>query len=321
MTTEAKVGAFVIASVLILASAIYFVHTTQTVRGQIPYTTHLRYAGGLAPGAAVLFGGIKVGQVTAVRPWSEDPTRIEIVFAVKSGTPVNEKSTARVGTVSIMTNPVLSITTGSNDARRLSAGGVVSSAESVSLEEVEGTVAALAESANVLMTELRREIPELTSGARTVLANLNQISGAQNQKEIQQILANVDTLLERESPKIAQITDQISDLAKHADSVVGSVEPVVNHVDEAVVNVDNTVDSIRAPLTKDLTELESTLQAAHTVLADVQNLVGSNEGDVGETIRNLRSASENVRALSESIKQRPWSLIRTKQPADRRVPQ
>ena len=33
MTTEAKVGAFVIASVLVLGSATYFVSTTQTVRG------------------------------------------------------------------------------------------------------------------------------------------------------------------------------------------------------------------------------------------------------------------------------------------------
>jgi len=49
--------------------------------------------------------------------------------------------------------------------------------------------------------------------------------------------------------------------------------------------------------------------------------VGSNEGDIGETVHNLRSASENVRVLSESLKQRPWSLIRTNQPADRRVPQ
>ena len=63
-----------------LGSATYFVHTTQTVRGQVPYKTHLHYAGGLDPGAAVLFGGIKVGQVTAVRPWSEDPTRIEIAI-------------------------------------------------------------------------------------------------------------------------------------------------------------------------------------------------------------------------------------------------
>ena len=321
MTTEAKVGVFVIASLLVLGSAAYAIHTIQTVRGEVPYNTHLRYAGGLAPGAAVLFGGIKVGQVTAVRPWSEDPTRIEIVFAVKSGTPVNQKSTARVGTLSLMTPPSLMIATGSNEARRLSAGELVPSAESLSLEEIEGSVAKLAESADAMVAELRKEIPALTGDARTLFANLNQISGVQNQKRLGRILGNVDTLLEGESPKIAQITDQISDLAKHADSVVGSVEPVVKHVDQAVANVDNTVTSIRGPLTKDLTELESTLQAAQTVLAGVQNIVGSNEGDIGETVRNLRSASENVRALSDTLKQRPWSLIRTKQPADRRIPQ
>jgi phospholipid/cholesterol/gamma-HCH transport system substrate-binding protein len=321
MTTEAKVGVFVIASVLVFGSATYFVHNTQTGRAQVAYKTRLRYAGGITSGASVLFGGIKVGQVTAVAPWSEDPTRIEILFAVKSGTPLNQKSTATVGTVTVMTAPALMITTGSNEAGRLSAGGIVSSAESVSLEELEGRVAKLAESADALVVEVRRAVPALTGDARTLLANLKQITGEQNQKRIEQTLANLNTLLDRESPKITQITDQISELAKHADSVVGSVEPVVKHVDQAVVDVDNTVTAIREPLTKDLTELESTLQAAQTVLASVQNVVGSNEADIGETVRNLRTASENVRVLSDSLKQRPWSLIRTKQAVDRRVPQ
>ena len=124
MTTEAKVGVFVIASVLVFGSTTYFVHNTQTGRAQVAYKTRLRYAGGITSGAAVLFGGIKVGQVTAVGPWSEDPTRIEILFAVKSGTPLNQKSTATVGTVTVMTAPALMITTGSNEAGRLSAGDV-----------------------------------------------------------------------------------------------------------------------------------------------------------------------------------------------------
>lgn len=272
-------------------------------------------------GWPVLFGGIKVGQVTSVGPWSGDPTRIEILFTVKSGTPLNQKSTATVGTVTVMTAPALMITTGSNEAPRLSAGGMVPSAEPVNLEELEARVSNLAESADVLMGEVRKDIPALTGDARTLLANLNQITGAQNQKRIEQTLASLNTLLERESPKIAQLTDQISELAKHADSVVGSVEPVMSHVDHAVANVDHTVDAIREPLIKDLAELQSTLATAHTVLADVHNVVGSNEQDIGETVRNLRSASENVRSLSDSLKQRPWSLIRTKQAADRRIPQ
>jgi ABC-type transporter Mla subunit MlaD len=321
MTTEAKVGAFVIASVLVLGSATYFIRTTQTVRGQVPYSTHLLNAGGLAPGAAVLFGGIKVGAVTAVRPWSQDPTQIEIAFAVKTGTPLNQKSMARVESLSLMTAPALMITTGSNEAGRLRAGAMVGSAESLSLEEIEGRAAKLAESADALITDLHKTLPALTGEARTFLGNLNQISGAQNQKRIEQILAQLDNLLERESPKVAQITDQIAELAKHVDFVAGSVEPVVQHVDRAVGDVDNTVTAIRDPLTKDLAELEKTLHAAQTVLADVHNVVDANDADIGETVRNLRSASENIRVLSESVKQRPWSLIRTKQPVGRRVPQ
>jgi phospholipid/cholesterol/gamma-HCH transport system substrate-binding protein/paraquat-inducible protein B len=321
MSSEAKVGVFVIASLVVLGSAIYVVRTTQTVRGQVPYRTYLRYAGGLAPGASVLFGGIKVGEVTAVRPDSEDPTRIEIAFDLKTGTPVNAKSKAQVGTVSIMSSPALSITTGSNDARRLNAGEVVPSQEAVSLEEITRRVAVVAESANALMTTLGREVPILTGDARKFLANLNEISGPRNQKKIEAILADFNTLLSRESTKIAQITDQISELAKHADLVVASVEPVVANVDRTVTNVNNTVDTVRVGVTKDLSELERTLHDARTLLASIEGVVRNNEGDVTETVRNLRVTSENVRALSESLKQRPWSLVRTKQPLDRRVPE
>jgi ABC-type transporter Mla subunit MlaD len=213
------------------------------------------------------------------------------------------------------------ITTGSNQAGRLPPGDVVLSAETLTLDDMGARAAKLAESADALITDLRSQIPAITGDARTVLANLNQLSGARNQKRIEQILASLNSLLDRESPKIAQITDQISALAKHADIVVGSVAPVVQHVDQAVGNVDNTISAIREPLTKSLADLQGTLQAAESVLKDVRNVVGSNEADIGETVSNLRSASENVRVLSESLKQRPWSLIRTQQPADRRVPQ
>ena len=177
MSTEAKVGTFVIVSLAVLGAAIYFVSATQTSKGHVQFKTHLRYAGGLGPGTAVLFGGIKVGQVTAVQPWSKDPTHIEILFQVLTGTPINEDSTARVGSVSLMSSPALSITTGSNDARRLAPGEVVVSAEAVSLEEIAQHIADVADSANEVMTRLQKEIPAISAHARTVLANLDEISG------------------------------------------------------------------------------------------------------------------------------------------------
>ena len=62
MSTEAKVGAFVVVEPSRPGRDGSFVRTTQNVRGQAVYTTYFRYAGGIGPGTPVLFGGIRVGR-------------------------------------------------------------------------------------------------------------------------------------------------------------------------------------------------------------------------------------------------------------------
>jgi hypothetical protein len=81
-----------------------------------------------------------------------------------------------------------------------------------------------------------------------------------------------------------------------------------------------TVDAVREPLTTDLTQLQRTLEDAQAVIGSVQRVLGDNEGDIQQMVRSLRTASDNVRVLSETLKERPWNLIRTSQPADRKVP-
>ena len=321
MSTEAKVGAFVLVSVLVLVLAVYWVTQTQDIKGQVFFKTHFRYAGGLGPGDTVLFGGIKVGQVDKVGPSAEDPTLIEVTFNVKPGTPLNQNSKAHTGTVTVMGSPALLITTGTNDARRLNPGESVQSEEAVNLNEVANRVGALAESASALMADLRREVPALTSDARTVLANANAITGPENQERIKGILTELNTIVNRESPKIAGITDEISSLAKHANSLVVSAKPIPRNVNQAVSKANNILDEIRGPLTKDLNELQTAIQQARDVLAAIKDVVGDNRDEMAETVRNLHDASENIEALTETLKQRPWNLIRTTQPGERKVPQ
>ena len=87
MTTEAKVGAFVLGCFSVLAFTLIYLINAQFGGHTVPYRTYLRYAGGLEPGASVLFGGIEVGKVKTVRPAASDPTRIEILLDVKDDTP------------------------------------------------------------------------------------------------------------------------------------------------------------------------------------------------------------------------------------------
>jgi ABC-type transporter Mla subunit MlaD len=277
------------------------------------YTTYFRYAGGIGAGTPVLFGGIRVGQVTAVRPAPADPTQIEVLFAVRPGTPVNERCIVRVGSVSLMGSPALFVTTGSNDAARLKAGAVMRSQEAVSQDEIALRVASLAATANDLLLDLRRELPSLAIEARAVLVNLDQITGPRNQKHIDGVLAELNTILQRESPKIAQITDRVAALTEHAD-------PLLANLDATVTNANSTITAIREPLTKDLAEMDKVLQEARTLLASVQAVVRSNDTELADTVRAMHVAADNLSAFTEILKQRPWNLVRTAQPADRKVP-
>ena len=255
MTTEAKVGAFVLGCFSVLAFTLIYLINAQLGVHTVPYRTYLRYAGGLEPGASVLFGGINVGKVTAVRPAASDPTRIEILLGVKENTPLNEKSVAKLGLLSVMSSAALSITTGSNDAKRLPAGSTIPSQEAASLDEITGKMAVVADNANGLITEVRGELHGISGDARTVLANLNSVTGPPNQRKIRELLDNVDAMVATERPKIDRLTDQLNVLSQHAD--------------ETIQNVNGTVNEVRGPVRQDLAELQNTLLEAKRLLADM----------------------------------------------------
>jgi phospholipid/cholesterol/gamma-HCH transport system substrate-binding protein len=302
VNTEAKVGVFVVAAAALLATTLYFVRTTQTVRGQVPFNTYFHDAGGLTPDASVLFGGIKVGQITAVHPAAEDPTRIEVAFQVTSSTPMNRESIARVGTVTLMGTPSLQITTGSGQALRLAPGDTVRSEEAVGLNEITRQVGTLAQSANALLGDLREEIPAIAGKLHAVLTNVEQITGADNRQQLRTVLARTSALM------------------NHADELVVAARPLVSNIDRTVSNVNGTVDALREPLVDDMAGLRQTLDDARTLIAGFQDVVNTNHEDIAETMRALRATTENLQSFSEQLKQRPWSLVRTAQPGDRKVP-
>jgi len=237
-----------------------------------------------------------------VRPWPSDPTRIEILVELKEGTPVNQKSVAKLGTVSVMSEPALMVSTGTNDANRIAAGQMIPSQETVTLDEIAAKMAVVAGNANDLIVQVKGELGGISGDARTLLANLNSVT-------------------RDERPKIDHIADQLLALSQHADAVIAKVGPVVDHADSAIQNVNGTVGDLRAPLRMDLAEVQSTLQEAKNVLADMHGMVRANDFKIDDTVENLRVATDNLDQLTDQLKQRPWSLIRIKQPKERKVPE
>jgi len=320
VSAQAKVGLFVILSAILLIGTIYYVGNEQWGRHVVPYRTYLRYAGGVEPGSEVLFGGISVGRVSAVRAWREDPTKIEIAIEVKEGTPVNANCTAKLGAVSLMSSPAISITTGTNDAPRLKPGEVIPSQETVSLDDMARKLAGIADTAQGLIAQVQGEIKGISDRANTLLANLDDATGPVNRQQIAEILKNTNAMIAQQSPKIDSITNQVLLATQDADAAIKKVGPLLDHADTTVTNVNSTIDQLRDPLRQDLLQMQATMDQAKTLLASIQAVVRGNDDNIHETIENLRVATENLAQLSGDVKQRPWSLVRIRQSKDRKVP-
>lgn len=320
MTTEAKVGAFVLGALSILALTLIGLVSNESGAGGVSYRTYVRDAGGIKPGAPVLFGGVESGRVKAVRPLGSDPTQIEILLEFKKGTPLNAKSTAKLGTLSIMGGPALFVTTGSNEARRLAPGESIPSQEAISLDAIVGKLSLVADNANSLVPELQRDLSGINIQAQSLLGNLNTLTGVENQKTIKHSLSQMDGLLTDTRPKIDQSLDRLSALTQHADGLMAKLAPVIDHADTTIQNVNGTISDLRDPMRKDLIELQTTLKTTNELVATMQVFLRANGDKADDTIENLRMTTDNLNQLTDELKQRPFSIVRIRQSEDRKVP-
>lgn len=317
---ETKVGAFVLTGVALLVFTVYAVSVARYSGAHVRFRTYLRNAAGLEPGTAVLFGGITVGRVSTVRPDTADPTRIEISLDVKQSTPLNARSVAEVGSVSLMSAPVLAISTGSNNAPRLAPGSTISSQEVVSMDELQQKLAALSDTAQSSLLQVTGDLNGISGDARKLLANLDDLTGATNRKHVTRLLTNTDDMVGHLSPDLQHISRQALDLTQRAKSIAAKIEPTIDVLNATITNANQTMTDVRRPAVADLAELQRTLQDMRSLISSLQNVIDVNSQNTADTMENLRSATQNLDELTDSVKQRPWSLVRIKQPKDRTVP-
>jgi ABC-type transporter Mla subunit MlaD len=233
---------------------------------------------------------------------------------------VNAKSVAKLGSVTIVTSPVISISMGSNDAARLPPNSVIASQESVSLDDTQRKIVALADSAHSLLKAVHQDVNDLTVDARKVMSNLNELTGKPNQQRVAEILTNTDMMITSISPKIDHISDQLANFTDDANAFVAKLGPAVDNVNGTVSNANDTITAVREPLGDDLAELRKTLDQVRSLVADMQASLRAKDQGINATLENVRATTDNLRDLTESLKQRPWSLVRIRQPKDREVP-
>ena len=215
MSKELKVGLFVLSSLLIFLGTFVYVGQLRVVR--IPYKTYFTFAGGVDRGSPVRFGGMRVGTITAIRQWREDPTKIEVLLELREGVPVNADSVAMLTSLGLLGDKYLEITTGSNKARRLPPGSIIPSTEPVSLDELAKQASALIPAVQATLQDVQKNLDQLTGNAEAVLANVQSMTSPQNQRNFTLLLTNARELRRRVfyargAGRPAQHAREVSDL-------------------------------------------------------------------------------------------------------------
>lgn len=320
MSNEAKVGLFIVVALIIFVATFLSVATIQLAGEKLPYRAYFRFAGGLDTGDTVRFGGLKAGVITDVGPSPDDPTMAEVHFEMRSDVPVNVESIATISSISALGDNYLEITPGTKEARRIEPNGIVNSEEAITFSDITKKVAEVTDTANALMVDVKDDIELLIGDLRVLTANLQEITGEENQRNFEKLLASSNEMVSTQAPKIDKITTQIQELLVSVDDTIVDLRKVVESADATVQNVNRTVDETREPIKRDLAELEATLEQTRETIEEVQALVLTNRADIDATIENFRATSENLEQFSDEIRQRPWSLLRTKPKPDRQVP-
>lgn len=320
MSNEAKVGLLVIVSLAIFVTTFLVVANVQLTGETHLYRTYFKYIGGLDEGNIVRFGGRKAGTVQSLRPWAEDMTRTEVVFSLRAEIPVNEDSVATIASLNALGQNYLEVMPGSIQAARIEPGGTVPSVEALTFSDLTRKVAEVADTAVDLMARVDLKMTMVADDIHGLMVNLQAISGEQNQRNIARMLESGNELLETQTPKIDRITTQISETLETVELVAADYRRLARTADETAASVTRTVEETREPLTESLAELQSTLEETRALVGDARALIVMNEGNIAQIVQNFRRASEEIEALSAELRQRPWTLIRSRPKPERQVP-
>ncbi|HUO33846.1 MAG TPA: MlaD family protein [Candidatus Acidoferrum sp.] len=309
---QALVGLFVIIAAGLLIVTIFLISGSFT-KGEIPYRSYFKNAGGLAPGAEVHYaGGPPIGRVKKVAPDPQDPTRMLVEFVVNPDVPVRTDTRASITSSSPLSENYLGLLPGSKSAPPAPAGSVLPSTEYVSFADISDMISQLAPNAQELIKNLNARVTTL----QETLDRVNDVLNDANRSNIAGTLAELHATLKEDRPLIHDTLVHIDALSTKLEPLIDNVKTTSTDADHLVKNLDGTISENRENLRASVQELRTALASADSLLAQLDNLTTANSENLDEIIINLRTITENLNSFTETIKTRPYTLIRSANPKE-----
>jgi phospholipid/cholesterol/gamma-HCH transport system substrate-binding protein len=250
MKEEIKVGFFVLAGIVFLATAIFLL-------GDFSFKKHynidvvFKEVAGLADKSNVRLNGVEVGKVKKVYI---DQDKVVVKISIESGVIIYKNSKFSIGSTSIIGSKFLQIDQGSADSGVLANGEIVYGENSLSMEKA--ITQAIGNLENFMSSvnkngEFGKNLNDVVLNVKNLTATLNEMISV-SQPHIENSMARMEDVLNN----LKSLTDRLDKLTDKIDKGEGTIGALISDkntkedVKAAISNIKDSTDSLRKYLNK-----------------------------------------------------------------------
>jgi phospholipid/cholesterol/gamma-HCH transport system substrate-binding protein len=299
------VGVFVLVVAALLLATVVAVSGAFSHSG-VEHRSYFKFAGGIEPGAAVRYGGMKAGRVEKVKVDPHDSTRIEIDFQVRSEIPVKTDSQAKISSLGALGDNYVEVTTGSAGSPLAPAGSELKSGAVVTFDDLIGNLNSLAPLAQKTLVNLNDRITEL----QPTLQRVNDLLNDHNRAAIASTLDNLNGMVRENRSKVSVTLTNLQATSERIRPLLDDFSKTLAQANVALGHIDATVMESRPELRAALLQLRQTLDTTSSIVNQLSGTLEYNTPNIDQILENVRLTTENLRQLTDQLKSQPSILIR-----------
>ncbi len=321
------VGIFVIIAAVVLIGVVLSVSGAFAKEG-VHHRAYFRFASGLAPGAPVRYGGLLAGQDRETPRGSRPiPHGSKLNCWSNPDIPVKTDSLAKITSLGALGESYLEVTTGTKDAPLAPPGSVLKSKEMVAISDLGDLIGGMVPTADGVLRSLNDRLGEM----KVTIANVNDLLGETNRKNISASLVNVNGMLAESRPKVSATLTNVQTATEKLEPVMANVQAAsdkmapmlddlkgtIKQANQALANIDSILVENRPDIKASLEQTRKMLNSISEVVDMVKNTIDRNTDNMDETLANVRAATDNIKELTDTLKRKPSVLIRGETGKDR----
>jgi phospholipid/cholesterol/gamma-HCH transport system substrate-binding protein len=266
---------------------------------------------GLSRGGAVLFNGLRVGEVTDINLVPNDPSRMQALVDVAGNVPIKQDTKARLEIQGLTGGALIALSGGAPDAPSLvekNGAPPIIVAEPSELQDIMENVRSLSAKAESVLAKADKLIGDNSVAVGDAIANVDAFSKAlsENSSGVNSALAGLSDL----GRKIGPLADRLQGVSDDVDKLVVAVDPekvrrVVTNIDAfagALADKKASIDSLLSDSAELAKRLNGTSTKLDSALADFDALVKSVDTQkVANLVDRLQVVSGEVDKLIEAV--------------------